>query len=139
MNKIILLGRLVRTPEIRYSNNVQPMTIAHYTLAVNRKYKRDGEQNVDFVDCVAFRKNAETAQKWLTKGKQIVVIGNLQIRTYEDKNGNKRKVAEVVVEEQHFVGNKSDADVQDMATSPEQSKDGFYPINEDMDDDDMPF
>ncbi len=131
MNKITLLGRLVRTPEMRYRQNAK--AIAHYTLAVNRKYNRDGEQNVDFIDCVAFGKCAEIAEKWLVKGKQLVVVGNLQIRTYTDQQGNARKVAEVVVEEQHFVGSKSDTGVQS-----EPSSDGFYPLHEDMDDD-MPF
>ena len=104
MNKITLLGRLVRDPEIRYSNSAQPTAIARYTLAVKRKYAKEGQQDTDFIDCVAFGKSAELAEKWLTKGKQMLVVGNLQIRLYDDKEGNKRKAAEVIIEEQHFVG-----------------------------------
>lgn len=138
MNKITLLGRLVRDPEIRYSNSAQPTAIARYTLAVKRKYAKEGQQDTDFIDCVAFGKSAELAEKWLTKGKQMLVVGNLQIRLYDDKEGNKRKAAEVIIEEQHFVGSKS-ATGETHPSAEGQSNNGFYPINESLEDEDLPF
>lgn len=138
MNKITLLGRLVRDPEIRYSNSAQPTAIARYTLAVKRKYAKEGQQDTDFIDCVAFGKSAELAEKWLTKGKQMLVVGNLQIRLYDDKEGNKRKAAEVIIEEQHFVGSKSDTG-KTHPSAEGQSNNGFYPINESLEDEDLPF
>lgn len=138
MNKITLLGRLVRDPEIRYSNSAQPTAIARYTLAVKRKYAKEGQQDTDFIDCVCFGKSAELAEKWLTKGKQMLVVGNLQIRLYDDKEGNKRKAAEVIIEEQHFVGSKSDTG-ETHPSAEGQSNNGFYPINESLEDEDLPF
>lgn len=138
MNKITLLGRLVRDPEIRYSNSAQPTAIARYTLAVKRKYAKEGQQDTDFIDCVAFGKSAELAEKWLTKGKQMLVVGNLQIRLYDDKEGNKRKAAEVIIEEQHFVGSKSNTG-ETRPSAEGQSNNGFYPINESLEDEDLPF
>lgn len=140
MNKVILIGRLVRDPEIRYSNSAQPIAIAHYTLAVARSYKRNGEAEADFIDCIAFGKLAETAEKYLKKGKQLSVVGRLQIRTYEDKSGTKRKVAEIIIEEHHFIGSKSDTSGQNMQPAqPQSSQDGFYPVDENIDDADLPF
>lgn len=138
MNKITLLGRLVRDPEIRYSNRANPTAIARYTLAVKRKYAKEGQQDTDFIDCVAFGKSAELAEKWLIKGKQMLVVGNLQIRLYDDKEGNKKKAAEVIIEEQYFVGSKSDTG-ETHPSAEGQSNNGFYPINESLEDEDLPF
>ena len=138
MNKITLLGRLVRDPEIRYSNSAQPTAIARYTLAVKRKYAKEGQQDTDFIDCVAFGKSAELAEKWLTKGKQMLVVGNLQIRLYDEKEGNKWNAAEVIIEVQHVVGRKSDSG-ETHPSAEGQSNNGFYPINESLEDEDLPF
>ncbi len=138
MNKIILLGRLVRDPEIRYSNSANPTAIARYKLAVKREYSKEGQQDTDFIDCVAFGKSAELAEKWITKGKQILIAGTLQIRLYEDKEGNKRKATEVIIEKQYFVGSKSDTG-ETHPSAEGQSNNGFYPINESLEDEDLPF
>ena len=103
MNKVIEIGRLVRDPDIRYSGDT---TIAKYTLAVDRKYKKNGEQTADFISCVAFGKLAEFAEKYLKKGTKIAVIGRLQTGNYTNKDGQKVYTTDVVVEEQEFAESK---------------------------------
>lgn len=100
MNKVILMGRLTRDPETRY--NQDGLAIARYSLAVTRRFRRQGEAEADFIDCVAFAKAGEFAGKYFCKGQQIAVVGRLQIRDWQDKDGNRRRSAEVVVEEQYF-------------------------------------
>lgn len=141
MNKVILLGRLTRDPEVRYTQSDKPMAIARYSLAVSKRFKRDGEPDADFIPCVAMGKNGEFAEKYLKKGMQISVVGRLQVRNWEDKDHNKRITTEVVVEEQYFAESKKDSG----AAAPSNNKtnqgdaDGFYPIDEDIEDDDLPF
>ena len=134
MNKVILMGRLTRDPEVRYSQGAEPMAIARYTLAVNRRFKRQGEPEADFIPCLAFRKNAEIAEKHLKKGQQVAVVGRLQVRNWEDKEGRKRTTTEVVIEEQHFTDSKAFG----TSTDKEDADKGFYPIDE-AEDDDLPF
>ena len=85
MNKVILMGRLTKNPEIKYAGKDNDMTVARYTLAVNRRYKRDGEQEADFISCVTFGKSAEFAQKYLRKGMRIVIGGRISTGNYKDK------------------------------------------------------
>jgi len=108
MNKAILIGRLTKDPEIRYSQSAEPLAIARYTLAVNRKFKREGEPDADFVGCVSFGKAAEHAEKFYKKGMQIAVVGRIQVRSYDDPNsGQRRWSTEVVVEESEFTESRS--------------------------------
>lgn len=102
MNKIALMGRLTRDPELR--STASGIQVASFTLAVDRDCvnKETGERGVDFIDCVAWRKTAEFAAKHVTKGQRIGVIGRLQTRTWEDQNGNKRKSSDVIVENLYF-------------------------------------
>lgn len=97
MNKVILMGRLTREPEVRYSNGAEPLAVAHYTLAVNRRFKRKDEQEADFIPCVAFGKSGEFAEKYFRKGQMVAVTGRLQVRSW-DKDGEKRWTTEVVIE-----------------------------------------
>ncbi len=106
MNKVMLMGRLTRDPELNYSNSAEPLAICRYSLAVNKRYKRDGEPDADFINCVAFGKPAEFAEKYFQKGQMIAVSGRLQVRNWEDQNGQKRTTTEVVVEEQFFAESK---------------------------------
>lgn len=108
MNKIILIGRLTKEPEIKLSKN--GLTIAHYILAVDRKFKKDGEPDADFIPCTAFGKPAEFAQKYLNKGSKIAICGRIQTRQYADKTGQKRYVTEVIVDEQYFAESKRNVD-----------------------------
>lgn len=102
MNKVILLGRLTKDPEIRYSqtNNIK---VGHFTLAVNRKYVRQGEERIaDFINIVTYSKLAEFTEKYLKKGIQICISGRLQTRNWEDQNGQRHFSTEVVAEEIDF-------------------------------------
>ena len=107
MNKVILMGRLTKDPEVKYVQGANTFTVARYTLAVNRRFKRDGEPDVDFIGCVAFGKSAEFAEKYLKKGQQIAINGRLQLDTWTDQSGNKHYSTNVIVEEHYFCGNKT--------------------------------
>ena len=89
MNKVILMGRLTRDPEIRYSQGNEQMAIARYTLAVDRRFNRNGEQTADFISCVAFGRSAEFAEKYLKQGTKIVATGRIQTGSYTNRDGNK--------------------------------------------------
>ena len=108
MNKVILMGRLTRDPEIRYSQNGDQMCIARYTLAVDRKFKKQGDgQTADFINCIAFGKSAEFAEKYLKQGIKIAVTGRIQTGSYTNKDGNKVYTTDVVVEEHEFCESKN--------------------------------
>ena len=144
MNKVILMGRLTRDPEVRYSQGAEPLAIARYSLAVNRRFKRQGEAEADFIPCVVFGKQGEFAEKYFRKGQMVSVVGRLQVRNWEDNEGKKRTTTEVVVEEQYFAESKasSSAGTQTAAPAPKKTDDmgdGFYPIDESIEDDDLPF
>lgn len=139
MNKVILMGRLTRNPEVRYSQGAEPKAIARYSLAVNRRFKRQGEQDADFIPCVAFGKQGEFAEKYLTKGRLIAVSGRLQVRNWEDNNGNRRITTEVVVEEHYFAESKIDNNENSQKRESDGIGEGFYPIDDDVKDDDLPF
>ncbi len=147
MNKVILMGRLTREPEVRYSDGAEPLAVARYTLAVNRRFKKD---EADFVPCVAFGKAGEFAEKYFKKGQLVSIIGRLQVRSW-DKDGERRWSTDVIVEEQYFAESKAAAEQNRPAAA--QSKpaaqtgkqmglaeqEGFYPIEETIEDDDLPF
>ena len=109
MNKVILMGRLTRDPEVRYSAGENSMAIARYTLAVDRRFKRDGEATADFISCVAFGKAAEFAERYFRQGIRIVVSGRIQTGSYTNRDGNKVYTTDVVVEEQEFAESKNNA------------------------------
>ncbi len=103
MNKILLIGRLTKDPELRYVPSGEP--VANFSLAVDRPFKNSqGERETDFVDIVAWRKSAELASQYLTKGRLVAIEGRLQIRSYETQDGQKRKAAEVVADRIEFLG-----------------------------------
>lgn len=102
MNKWIGMGRLTKEPEVRYSQSENALAIARYTLAVDRKIRRQGEPNSDFINCVAFGKAAEFAEKYLVKGMKVVVEGRIQTGSYTNKEGKKVYTTEIVVESQEF-------------------------------------
>lgn len=102
-----MIGRLSRDPEVRYSTGQNPTAVARYTLAVDRKYKRDNEPTADFINCIAFGRNGEFAEKYLFKGTKIAISGRIQTGSYTNKDGNKVYTTDVVVEEQEFCESKS--------------------------------
>ena len=107
MNKVILMGRLTRDPEVRYSAGENALAIARYTLAVDRRFRRDGEATADFISCVVFGRGAEFAEKYFHQGIRIVVSGRIQTGSYTNREGQKVYTTEVVVEEQEFAESKS--------------------------------
>lgn len=109
MNKIILMGRLTRDPEVRYTQTNNTL-VASFGLAVNRRFSQEGQQNADFINIVAWGKTGEFCSKFFKKGMQVSVIGRLQIRNYDDENGQKHYVTEVVAEEVYFADSKKDND-----------------------------
>ena len=107
MNKVILMGRLTRDPEVRYSAGDNSMAIARYTLAVDRRFKRDGEATADFIGCVAFGRSAEFAEKYFRQGLKVIVTGRIQTGSYTNKDGQRVYTTDVVVENQEFAESKA--------------------------------
>ena len=107
MNKVILMGRLTRDPEVRYSQGEQATAIARYTVAVDRRFKRDGEPTADFIPCVVFGRSAEFTEKYFRKGMQVAVSGRIQTGSYTNREGQKVYTTDVVVEEQEFAESKN--------------------------------
>ncbi|HAN10061.1 MAG TPA: single-stranded DNA-binding protein [Clostridiales bacterium] len=144
MNKVMLLGRLSKDPEVRYSSAAEPVAVARYSLAVSRRYKKDGAQDVDFINIVAFGANGEFAEKYLKKGQMIAVSGRLQVRNWEDQTGNKRVSTEVIVEDQYFAESKGSSDSRrndsgNSNNNKAENDNGFYPTDENIEDDNLPF
>ena len=123
MNKVILVGRLTKEPEARYLSNDNPMCITSYTLAVDRKTKRDGLPEADFIRCKAFGRSGEFADKYFKKGMRVAVSGRIQTGSYTNKDGVKVYTTEVIIEDQEFAQSKN-----------ETQKDKFTPA-----DDELPF
>ena len=112
MNKVILMGRLTKNPEIKYAGKDNDMAVARYMLAVNRRYKRDGEQEADFISCVTFGKSAEFAQKYLHKGMRIVIGGRISTGNYKDKDGKMIYTTDVIVESMNLLITRTTAVVK---------------------------
>lgn len=110
MNKVILMGRLTRDPEVRYSQGDNASAVARFSLAVDRRFKKDGEQTADFINCVAFGKTGEFIEKYGRKGTKFVVEGRIQTGSYTNKDGQKVYTTDVVVEQVEFAESKSSAD-----------------------------
>lgn len=107
MNSVVLMGRLTRNPETRYSQGTNPMAVTRYTLAVDRRFKREGEQNADFIPCIAFGKAGEFADKYFKQGTKVVVRGRIQTGSYKNRDGNTVYTTDIVVEEQEFAESKA--------------------------------
>lgn len=106
MNKVILMGRLVRDPEIRYSQGLQPLAIGRYTLAVDRRAKKPDEQSADFINCICFGKAAEFARDYLHQATKLLITGRIQTGSYTNKDGVKVYTTDIIVEEQEFCEKK---------------------------------
>lgn len=129
MNKVILIGRLTRDPEVRYSQGEKSIAIARYTLAVDRKFKKEGEQSADFISCVAMGKNGEFAEKYLKQGIKIAIEGRIQTGSYTNKDGNKVYTTDVIVEGHEFCESKSTQNQsQQNNNGPVPNSDGFISI-----------
>lgn len=132
MNKVILIGRLCADPEVRYSQNQNQTAVARYRLAVDRRFKREGEQTADFISCVAFGKVAEFAEKYLRQGTKIAITGRIQTGSYTNKDGQKIYTTDVVVEEQEFAESKGASGNSGETTPQAADPDGFMNIPDDI-------
>jgi len=158
MNKVILLGRLTKDPEIRYSQSAEPVCVSRFTVAVDRRYKKEGEPDADFINCVAFRRTAEFMERYMKKGMMVSVCGNLTVRSYDDNTGQRRWVTEVTTDEVSFAESRAayearmakggggyDASSMPPAapqynSSAPAAPEGFAAITQSIDeDDDLPF
>lgn len=140
VNTVILIGRLTRDPEVRYSQGSESMAIARYTLAMDRSYRREGENNTDFIGCVAFGRNAEFAEKYFRKGTKIAITGRIQTGSYVNREGQKVYTTDVVINTQEFAGSRNEAQepAQKGQPMPEAGEDGFMNIPDGIDDE-LPF
>ena len=120
MNKAILMGRFTADPNMRQTQGENPMPVANFTLAVDRRYKRDGDQTADFIQCVAFGKTAEFAQKYFRKGSKALVTGRIQTGSYTNKNGDKVYTTDVMIEEIEFAESKQAGNGNQQSTPPTQ-------------------
>lgn len=151
MNKVILMGRLTRDPEVRYSAGENALAIARYTLAVDRRFKKDGDSTADFIPCVVFGRSAEFAEKYFRQGMRVTISGRIQTGSYTNNEGNRVYTTEVVVEEQEFAESKSASQANAAAyqqysaptpapaqAAPRPAADGFMNIPEGLEEE-LPF
>ena len=151
MNKIVLLGRLVKDPEVRYTQAAEPLCVAKYTVAVNRRFKKEGEPDADFINCVTFGKNGEFIERFFKKGMAICLSGRLQIDQYTDKSGQRQWFTQVVTDEVEFGESRSAYEARmssgggpssydNTPQPPSFEPENFSAITKSIDDDDdLPF
>lgn len=147
MNKVILMGRLTSDPKMDWTRSEDSKQYATYTLAVNRRFKKNGQADTDFISCIAWGAMAEFAEKYMKKGAMFAVVGRLNVRSWE-KDGERHWTTTVVVENCYFTGSKRDAESKPAQSKPAAQtgkqmglaeQEGFYPIDETVEDDDLPF
>lgn len=141
MNKVILMGRLTRDPEVRYTQGDNASAVARFSLAVDRRFKKDGEQTADFINCVAFGKTGEFIEKYGRKGTKFVVEGRIQTGSYTNKDGQKVYTTDVVVEQVEFAESKDSADgntTNNTANSNAPTDTSFMDIPDSIDEE-LPF
>ena len=136
MNKVILVGRLTRDPEIRYSQGESSMAVGRYTIAINRRVKPDQEQTADYIRCIVFGRSAEFSEKYFRQGMRIAVSGRIQTGSYVNKDGIKVYTTEVVVEEQEFAESKAEAEGRPQESTTDA--DGFMNVPDGLDEE-LPF
>ena len=134
MNQVCLIGRLTADREVRYTQGENPTAVARYTLAVDRRYKKNGEPTADFIRCVAFGRNAEFAEKYMFKGRRFGVTGSIQTGSYQNKEGQTVYTTDVIVNSQDFCDSK-----QDIAGGTNSSSDDFMNIPDGVEDEELPF
>lgn len=138
MNKVMIMGRLTRDPEVRYTQSATPTAVTRYAVAVRRPFPKQGQPDVDFFNIVAFGKAGEFAEKYFKKGQQVAIVGRLQINNWEDDKQVKHTSVDVIVEEQHFAGakNENGGDTTGQGSGATPSPQVNVPAQED---DDLPF
>lgn len=149
MNKVILMGRLTRDPDIRYSQSENAVAVARFTLAVDRRFKRDGDQSADFISCVAFGKTAEFFEKYIKQGSKVCLEGRIQTGSYTKQDGTKVYTTDVVVENVEFAESKGSqgqtsqgsygTQSQSRSAQPQPAAEGFMSIPDGLEDEGLPF
>lgn len=135
MNKVILMGRLTREPDIRYSQTADSsMAVARFTLAVDRRVKKQEDKTADFISCVCFGKTAEFAEKYLQRGTKVIVTGRIQTGSYTNKEGYKVYTTDVLIEECEFAESKGTSSEQERGHTPERAADSFMDMPDGVDD-----
>nr|DAR78866.1 MAG TPA: Single strand binding protein [Caudoviricetes sp.] len=137
MNQVCLIGRLTADREVRYTQGENPTAVAKYTLAVDRRYKKDGEPTADFIRCVAFGKNAEFAEKYMFKGRRFGVTGSIQTGSYQNKDGQTVYTTDVIVNSQDFCDSKSEG--VGFGGGASTDSEGFMSIPDNVEDEGLPF
>jgi single-strand DNA-binding protein len=142
MNKVILMGRLTRDPEVRYTQGDNTSAVARFSLAVDRRFKKDGDQTADFINCVAFGKTGEFIEKYGHKGTKFVVEGRIHTGSYTNKDGQKVYTTDVVVEQVEFAESKASADGNATGNTynfDSSTNAGFMNIPDGVEDEGLPF
>ena len=150
MNKVIMLGRLTRDVEVRYTQSAEPTAVASFAIAVDRSFKREGAPDVDFFNCVCFGKRGENISRFFRKGNRIAVSGRLENRSWTDNNGQKRYATDIIVEEFDFCESKASSEYSsaapagganwyDSGSSSGSAPEGFFFSEDGTDDSDLPF
>ena len=142
MNSVQLIGRLTRDPDVRYSNGETAIAIARFTVAVDRRIKKDSENNADFINCIAFGKTGEVVEKYFRKGQRIALNGRIQTGSYTNNEGQKIYTTGVIAENIEFVESKNSSSGYDSSSKPDPSQasvDGFMDIPDNVDDQGLPF
>ena len=139
MNKVILMGRLTRDPEVRYSQGENSTAVARFSLAVDRRFKREGDASADFISCISFGKQAEFIEKYLHQGTKVVVEGRIQTGSYTNKDGQKVYTTDVVVEQCEFAESKNSGGSSERPTPENLAADGFMNIPDGIEDEGLPF
>lgn len=142
MNKVVLMGRLTRDPDVRYTRGERAIAVANYTLAVDRRGKKsqEGEANADFIQCTAFDKAGEFAEKYFRQGMRVLISGRIQTGSYTDRDGRKVYTTQVIIEEQEFADSKGAGG--EKGQKPQQANvdaDGFMNIPDGVEDEGLPF
>lgn len=131
MNNVSLVGRLVRDPEVRYGQN-ESVSVAKFLLAVERKWKRDGEPTVDFINCTVFGKSAEFTEKYFRKGMRVAITGRIQTGSYKNKDGQTVFTTEIIVESQEIAQSKSESNESSTASNAEAGKSPYGSSGDDF-------
>ena len=141
MNKVTLIGRSTKDTDVRYSQGDKPMVIARINLAVDRKFKQEGQPTADFINCIAFGKTAEVIEKYVVKGTKIAVVGCIQTGSYTNKDGQKVYTTDVVIDELEFCEKRDSQQSNDNVSrpAPQTNGDEFMNIPDNLDDSSLPF
>lgn len=144
MNKVILIGRLARDPEVRQTQSNEPIAVCRFSVAVDRPYsskRKEGDATADFINCICFGKRGESIGQYFHKGNRIAIIGRLQVSFWQDKNGQKRSSTDVIVEDFEFCENKGSSNAETTKKTTKKTTNNnrnnapdFYPIDDDNDD-----